>query len=120
MRGPFSSSARTRFVDHDDVLEIARGTARRIAAAHPEVLRILLFGSFARGDYGARSDLDLLIVLKESDKPASERLGDFLQYVPAYPTDMFPVTEAEIAARLQEGDPFLARALNEGILLYPE
>jgi predicted nucleotidyltransferase len=86
--------------------------------ARPDVAEILLFGSFARGDYGPRSDLDLLIVLEQSDRPFVERIGEFLRLVPPYPTDVFPYTREEIEARLAEGDPFLGRAIAEGIVLY--
>jgi len=120
MPNPFLSSAGPRFVNRDEILAVARETARRIAAAHPQVLRVILFGSFARDDYGIRSDLDLLIILKESEKPVSERLEECLRHVSAYPTDIFPLTEAEIESRLEEGDAFLQRALSEGVLLYPD
>ena len=81
--------------------------------------KVILFGSLARGDYGIRSDLDLLVILERSDKPARERLADFLQYTSNYPTDIFPLTQAEVESRLREDDPFLRRAEREGILLYP-
>ncbi len=118
MRNPFSSSAGPRFVDREEILAVARETARRIGAAHPEVLKVLLFGSFARGDYGTRSDLDLLVILRESAKPARDRIADILQLASTYPTDVFPLTEAEIESRLEEGDPFLRRAIGEGVVLY--
>jgi predicted nucleotidyltransferase len=47
----------------------------RIAANHPEVSRIVLFGSFARGDFGARSDMDLLVVLRSSDLSIRDRIA---------------------------------------------
>ena len=118
MRNPFSSSAGTRFVDREEILACARETARRVAAANPRTLRVVLFGSFARGDYGTRSDLDLLVILKSSEKSVSERIADFMQDGFGYPTDIFPLTEAEVESRLEEGDPFLRRAMSEGILLY--
>jgi len=118
MRNPFLSSAGPRFVDREEILVVARETARRIGAAHPQVLRVLLFGSFAREDYGTRSDLDLLVILKESAKPARDRIADFLQHASGYPTDIFPLTEAEIESRLEAGDPFLRRIMSEGTLLY--
>jgi predicted nucleotidyltransferase len=90
-----------------------------MAAERPEVLRVVLFGSFAREDYGARSDIDLLVVLKSSDRPFAERVADFLRFIPPYPTDVFPFTLAEIEQRTASGDPFLTRALAEGILLHP-
>jgi len=101
------------------MLKLARETAARIAARHPEVLKVLLFGSFAREDYGARSDLDLLVVLRQSDEPMRERIGRFLSEAPAYPTDMLVYTEQELRARLLEGDPFLTRITNESIQLFP-
>jgi predicted nucleotidyltransferase len=118
MRNPFLRSAGPRFVDVEEVLALARDTALRIAAEHPEVIRILLFGSFARGDYGTRSDLDVLIILHKSDKSIAERLDEFLRYCPSYPTDMFPLTESEVESRLRQGDLFLRRAVSEGIVLY--
>lgn len=118
MRNPFSRSAKPGFVDRDEILALARETARRIGTGHPQVLRVLLFGSFARGDYGSRSDLDLLIILKASVKSLSERIADLLQYAPPYPVDVLPLTEAEVESRLDDGDSFLRQALNEGILLW--
>ena len=119
MRNPFLRTAGPRFVDREELLVLARETAQRIAAAQPHVLKVILFGSFARDDYGTRSDLDLLVVLGQSDKPARDRLVDFLQYTPNYPMDIFPLTQSEIESRLREGDPFLRRAMREGILVYP-
>ena len=85
---------------------------------HPQVLRVLLFGSFARKDYGTRSDLDLLVILRESSQAFADRIADLLRYAPGYPTDIFPLTEAEIRSRIEAGDPFLEQALREGILLW--
>ena len=120
MRNAFWNSAGPRFVSKGDALDLARKTARQIADRNPEVLRIFLFGSFAREDYGTRSDLDLLIVLQKSDEAAPERINRFLAYAPAYPTDMLVYTDEELRARLSGGDAFLARALRESIQVWPE
>jgi predicted nucleotidyltransferase len=120
MQNPFWNSAGARFVNKDEIIDLARTTARRIADRHPEVVRILLFGSLARGDYGSRSDLDLLIILRESNQPAPERIGRFLDYAPVYPTDMLVYTEEEVRARISAGDAFLARALKESMQVWPE
>jgi predicted nucleotidyltransferase len=120
MQKIFSSSAKPRFAHKRDILDIARQAALRIRWEHPEVLRVILFGSFARGDYGTRSDLDLLIVLSHSSQSQHERLGDFLRCAPKYPADMLVLTEAELESRLADGDLFLRRALSEGIVLSPE
>ena len=119
MRNPFWNSAGPRFVDRDEILVFAREAARRIAARHQGVQRVLLFGSFARGDYGVRSDLDLLVIVSSADKPVHERLTDFLEDASAYPTDIFVFTERELQCRLEERNGFLCRAMHEAIQLYP-
>jgi len=44
------------------------------AAAHrPGIVRIGYFGSYARGDWGVGSDLDLVIVVERSDVPFERR-----------------------------------------------
>ena len=118
MRSPFFPSAKPRFVDRSQVLALAKTMADQIAAARPEVTRVLLFGSYARGDFSAHSDLDLLIVLKGSHRPLTDRIGDFLADCTAYPTDVFPLTEEELRERVNEGNPFWTRALKEGVVLF--
>ena len=120
MRNPFLHSAGPRFADREELLSLARTAALRIASRGKNVLKVILFGSLARGDFGVRSDLDLLIILGSSEKSYRERLGDFLADIPPYPTDVFPLTAAELQARLASGDPFFRRALEEGIQLYPD
>jgi predicted nucleotidyltransferase len=38
------------------------------ASQNPEVVRIGYFGSYARGDWGPGSDLDLLIIVKQAEE----------------------------------------------------
>jgi hypothetical protein len=93
--------------------------AARIAAEHPDVRRVLLFGSHARGDYGTRSDIDLLVVLGSSALPVAERIAALLPFCSEYPTDVFPLTEAELAERLRTGDPFWTAAMADAVDLAP-
>jgi hypothetical protein len=120
MQNTFWNSAGPRFADRDEVLDLARKTARQTANQYPEVSEILLFGSFARGDYGLRSDLDLPIILQASNEAAPERINRFLTYAPLYPTDMLVYTDKELRARISGGDAFLARAVEESIQIWPE
>ena len=88
-----------------------------MTARHPEVSRVVLFGSFARGDFTSYSDIDLLVILKCSDIPVRERIAEFLRDCAAYPTDVFPLTEDELNTHLQAGDSFWTRAIKEGVTL---
>ena len=97
------------------MLAMARTMAAQIAATHPDVTRVLLFGSCARGDFSAQSDLDLLILLRSSSVPVGDRVAEFLNDCTAYPTDVFPLTEAELQEQLREGDPFWTQAVKEAV-----
>lgn len=39
------------------------------------IISVILFGSYARGDYDADSDIDILIILKRSDSEISDSIS---------------------------------------------
>lgn len=90
-------------------------------AKHYKPEKIILFGSAARGDYRADSDIDLLII-KESDKKKAYRIKEVfesLREVPRlYPLDPLVYTPNEIRERLSLGDYFIKRIMREGEILY--
>jgi predicted nucleotidyltransferase len=82
-------------------------------------LRIILFGSYARGDAGPDSDLDLLVVLpKLEDKRRTlvEMLGA-LRDLPIS-KDVIPTDPTEIAERGSLVGTVLRPALREGKVVY--
>ncbi len=82
--------------------------------------RIILFGSFARGDYHALSDIDLLIV-KDSEKKFTERIVEVLDLCDStIPVEPLVYTQAEYDRLLAEGNSFIKQALSEGRVLYDE
>jgi predicted nucleotidyltransferase len=102
--------------------ELAR---RRIAQAvselarrRPEIDRVVLFGSLARGDAVPGSDADLVIVLARSDRPFRDRIPLYIPEGCPVPVDVFPYTREECAAMLESGHGFLRRVLAEGIPIY--
>lgn len=52
-----------RRLDHPHVLERLRDYAVRELAPRPEVREVVLIGSLARGNWSARSDADLVVVV---------------------------------------------------------
>ena len=105
------SSAGIEWVDREGVVEEARGIARRIRSDHPEGERAILFGSFARGRGGPRSDLDIVLIVTQTRIPHRERASVFMP-VCTRPIDLFVYT-AEEAAR--SNVPVLREALEHGI-----
>ena len=96
---------------------IADMTDRIARDFHP--LRIILFGSHARGDATADSDVDLLVVLPEAPnkRQAAIEIRRALRDLPVS-KDIVVTTPDEIARRGDLIGPVLQPALREGKVLY--
>jgi predicted nucleotidyltransferase len=101
-------------LDQDVLDEIIR---RIVAVAQPE--RILLFGSFARGDAGPNSDLDLLVV-KAGDYHRGRLTGQI--YVGligvGQAVDVIVVTPEDVERYRDVNALVIAPALREGREIY--
>jgi HEPN domain-containing protein/predicted nucleotidyltransferase len=84
----------------------------------PQVQRVLVFGSYARGRRDLRTDLDLLVVM-DTDEGFTARLGHLYERLGgklSVPYDVLAYTPDELDAHRQSG--FLKRALREAYVLY--
>ncbi len=91
--------------------------AAKMKAAHPEVRRILLFGSLAKGRGGPRSDLDLVVLLEYTDLAPRERSAHY-RPITSRPVDLFVYTEEEAARFGRCGaPPPLREAVEKGLNL---
>ncbi|MBI4332309.1 MAG: nucleotidyltransferase domain-containing protein [Chloroflexi bacterium] len=80
--------------------------------------RIILFGSFARGDFHQGSDLDLMII-KNTGTRFVDRIEDVLKFWPGgIPLEPLVYTEKELSAMLARGNGFVGSALQEGKVVY--
>jgi predicted nucleotidyltransferase len=91
------SSVRIVSVDEQN---LARELRRYVAALkrRPEVRKVYLCGSRARGDYGPYSDVDLLLILESDPQPGRGPLDRIPNYLPdRFPVgvDLFVYTEEE-------------------------
>ena len=92
---------------------------RRIAPHVQHAARVIAFGSVARGDSDAWSDLDLLIVA-DTARPFFERHKDFSDLFSVWPRlDLLIYTPAEFEALVAEERPIVMQALHEGVVLHP-
>ncbi len=82
-------------------------------------MKIVLFGSRAWGRPRPDSDIDLLVIV-ESDLPPTRRSAEMS--IACRPrgvaVDFLVKTPSEVARRLQLGDPFIRRILDEGRVLH--
>ena len=91
---------------------------RALAARHPELEEAILFGSIVRGTAVPGSDVDLLLVLSESDRPFRDRIPLFLPGAFPVGVDVFPYTRAELTRMKAEGNRFVLDALRDGITVF--
>jgi predicted nucleotidyltransferase len=95
-----------------------RQAARKIAeAVQPE--KIILFGSFAYGQPGPDSDVDLLVIMEseQSVHARSVQISEIL-YPRPFPVDIIVRTPAEVAERIALGDSFFREIMAKGKVLY--
>ncbi|GEM_PF-1242815 len=84
--------------------------ASRTARLHPEVVRIGYRGSYARGDWGVGSDLDLVVVVRQAPGPFHRRGLPFDLGARPVPADLLVYTEEEYG-RILASDTRMAETL---------
>ena len=107
-----SSSSVKRWPATRTVLDSLHAWAAAEARQRPELRALGYFGSYARGDEGFGSDLDLVAVVARSDRPPSERARDWTTETLPVPSDLLVYTEKEWEALRGSGTRF-ARVLAE-------
>jgi len=100
---------------------IDKMTQRIVHEIHPQ--RILLFGSWARGEANQNSDIDLLVVEREPFGPNRSRrqeatriwrcLSEF-----RIPTDILVYSASEVARWKDSINHVIGMAMKEGRILY--
>jgi predicted nucleotidyltransferase len=92
-------------------------TAQLIEKYKPE--KIILFGSAARGDATLDSDVDLLIIKKDTPYKGRDRMIEVSRLIDRdIPVDFLVYRPDEFEKRLKMGDPFLEMVVAEGKVLY--
>jgi len=112
-----SNSVKVVFADKANVLRQLEDYVKRIKQTHPEVERVGYFGSYANDTYGPASDVDLLIILQQSDKRFLDRIPDFLLENLSICCDVFPYTSEEIEKMQIQNNPWIRHILKETIWL---
>lgn len=103
-----------RYFDRQGVDRAIHRFAKELKA-RPEVERVIVFGSFVRGESVPGSDIDILLVLTESNVPFLERIPKYMPSQFPVGIDIFPYTNEEIERMISQGNFFLKRALAEGV-----
>lgn len=101
----------------DPQVWIQEAVGRIVEKTHPK--KVILFGSYAYGNPGHKSDLDLFVVLDSpADKTQRYRLVDRAIGEHEWPLDLLVRSSQELNERLRIGDYFFKEVLARGKVLY--
>lgn len=95
---------------------VCRAIAREF---HPD--KIVLFGSYAYGNPGPESDVDLLVVMPFDGSPfrqAAVILDHVVHAVGVIPFDLLVRTAQQVQERIQMGDTFMRDVIERGRVMY--
>ncbi len=115
---PSSPSVKITYFDKEKVWAAVKEFAEDLARDNPEVEKILVFGSLVRGEAVPGSDVDLLVILKQSDAPLPDRMTKYMPDRFPVGVDVFPYTKAEIEQMLGDSNFFIKQALREGVEMF--
>jgi len=101
-------------IDRNQIREAVFSFAKQVRHQHPEVERVIWFGSWVTGLPTPASDVDLCLILSSSDIPPRDRVSDYLPL--GFPTgiDLFAYTNEEFE-RLQHSNPGWYEAIISGM-----
>ena len=99
-----------RFIDYDETIRKLREAAAEAKAAHPEIVKVLLFGSFVQGTWTADSDADLFVVVRKELSDFFSR-SPYMIFAPGISVDSIVYSEGEFERLSRDPESFLAQNL---------
>lgn len=91
----------------------------QIIEKYQPLLKVILFGSAAKGDYQEVNDLDFLIVKEDVPETGLARMRELDELIERdMAADMLVYRPDEFDDRVRLGDPFIKAILKEGRVLY--
>ncbi|GBU20985.1 hypothetical protein R80B4_00872 [Fibrobacteres bacterium R8-0-B4] len=85
------------------------------------VTKIILFGSYAKGEENPNSDIDLCVLTTVRDRRSVDVTADLrlkLWNVQTMPMDLFALNQDDFYARAKRPTTFQYEIANNGVLLY--
>ena len=89
------NSSVLKWPDAQTVKRSLRRWVKKAVRQHPYVVRVGYLGSYARGDWGVGSDLDLVIVVTHAEQPFIQRSAHWDTTELPVPVDVLVYTKEE-------------------------
>jgi predicted nucleotidyltransferase len=80
--------------------------------------RVILFGSYARGQVTDDSDVDLLVIIPFEGRSVDKSVEIRMKLRPQFPVDLLVRTPEKVRQRIEMGDGFMREIFEEGKVLY--
>jgi predicted nucleotidyltransferase len=80
--------------------------------------KIILFGSYARGQMYAGSDVDLLVVLDHKTRNVEKAIEILNEISHHFPLDLLVRKPTDITRRIEMNDLFIREIVEQGKILY--
>ena len=112
------SSSVLKWPEQDKVHEAVCTWVKNQAVQRPEILQVGYIGSYARGDWGVGSDLDLIMIIDSSEEPFWRRVLDFDFKGFSVPVDILVYTQQEWREIAEQSSLFYRTVEAEAVWVY--
>ena len=112
------NSSVIKWPDLQTVDQAVRDWIGQQAAGGRDILRAGYFGSYARGDWGVNSDLDVILIVKHSDLPFWRRALEWDVLGMPVPVDLLVYTQEEWQRLVEGGERFPRTVEKEAVWIY--
>ncbi|MBN1974530.1 MAG: nucleotidyltransferase domain-containing protein [Sedimentisphaerales bacterium] len=80
--------------------------------------RVILFGSYAQGNFTSDSDVDLLVIGQFEGRSVDKSVEIRMKLRPHFPVDILIRTPEKVLQRIKMGDCFMKEIIDKGKVLY--
>ena len=112
-----STSSVLKWPDRGSVVAALEAWAPREASRHAGLLRLGYYGSYARGNWGVGSDVDLIAIVEAAADPFERRALDWDLLDLPVPAEIVVYTREEWERLLREGGRFARTIERETVWL---
>ena len=100
-------------IDKEKLEKKLEEISKKIKKEKLEVEKIIVFGSFAKGNYTPFSDVDIAIIVRKSNKKFLERQDEFIEYFDDVEIDVNLIiyTKEEFEKLIKERNSFVKEIL---------
>jgi predicted nucleotidyltransferase len=108
------NSVTFKSVDHEAIKRAVNSFAHQLRQDHPEVERVIWFGSWVTGLPVPGSDVDICLIISSSENSPRDRISKYLPLGFPVGVDLFAYTRSEFE-QLRNNTPGLYEAISSGV-----